>query len=623
MKFRATLLIAAIVACVSVAASASAADRITLTEARGQAFPDRAWVLSLPAGERLKASAVKVTENGRAVRGLAVNPAGSTSAVSSGTILAIDASDSMRGQPIKQALSAAEAFAARRNVNQRLGIVTFNSSTDVAVPLTLSQDAIEAALAKQPKLRLKTHIYDAIAEGIAQLRASDIGAGSIVVLSDGADIGSSVTLDQAVQSAKAAHVRIYTIGLRSKTFHPAPLQQLASATGGSYSPADSGTELAQIYDTLGLKLAQEYIVTYHSTLDPGTRIKVALAVDGIGATNISYVARTTPGPGTVFHHSALDDVWKSPLTMIVIALLVPMLVAAAIVVPLRQRGSTVKSRVSDYVSMPQHKQKRDLDALVSRVFTGTERSLEKTRWWQRFKDSVAFADMPVQPVHLIVGTFILTLFAGWLLWRISPVVALLALGVPLLLRSVINGRISRKRRIFSDQLADNLDVLASGLRAGHSLVGALSVMVADASEPSKSEFQRVIADEQLGVPLEAALDRVVVRMKNRDLEQVSLVASVQSETGGNAAEVLDRVTESIRERQDLRRLIRSLTAQGRLSRWVVSLLPVALLAFISAVNPAYMKPMFHHTSGIIALMVGAVMMICGSVAIGRIVDIEV
>src|SRR5262249_45816917 len=150
--------------------------------------------------------------------------------------------------------------------------------------------------------------------------------------------------------------------------------------------------------------------------------------------------------------------------------------------------------------------------------------------------------------------------------------ALFAFGVPLIVRAVIKGRIVRKRKVFANQLADNLDVLASGLRAGHSLVGALSVVVADAAEPSKSEFRRVIADEQLGVPLETALDRVVDRMHNRDLEQVSLVASVQSETGGNAAEVLDRVVESIRERQELRRLIQTLTAQGRLARWIVSLL---------------------------------------------------
>jgi tight adherence protein B len=149
------------------------------------------------------------------------------------------------------------------------------------------------------------------------------------------------------------------------------------------------------------------------------------------------------------------------------------------------------------------------------------------------------------------------------------------------------------------------------------------VVVADAAEPSKSELQRVIADEQLGVPLEAALDRVVERMRSRDLEQVALVASVQSETGGNAAEVLDRVTETIRERQELRRLIRTLTAQGRLARWIVSLLPILLMVAILIISPGYLHPMFTHTGGLIALVIGGFMIAGGSVLIGKIVDIEV
>jgi tight adherence protein B len=609
-------------ACLWLVAGASAAGGLHLTEAKSAGFPERAYVLSLPAGARLQASAVKVSENGHGVNGLSVVPAGAASDVASGTVLAIDASNSMRGAPIKGAVDAARAFVARRNVNQRLAVLTFNSSTHVAVPFTVSQSAIQRALAREPQLRFQTRLYDAIAEAIAQIRAADIGAGSIIVLSDGADVGSDVTPEQVIQSAKDAHVRIYTVGLRSKTFHPRPMQHLASATGGTFSRADSPSDLAAIYNRLGLQLAQEYILTYNSIVKPGNPVKLSVSVAGIGAANAAYVAPAVQGPNGVFHGSVWNDLWQSPLMMIVVALLVPALVAAAVLIPLRQRRSTVRARVSDYVSMPQ--QTRDLDALVSRVFTGTERSLERTRLWQRFSEALQFAEVPFTPAQVAIGTLAATLLVMWVFWLVAgPVLALVALSVPLGLRAIILGRIARKRRQFSDQLADNLDVLASGLRAGHSLIGALSVVVADAAEPSRSEFQHVIADEQLGVPLETALDRVVKRMRNRDLEQVSMVASVQSETGGNAAEVLDRVTESIRERQELRRLIRTLTAQGRLARWIVSLLPVGLLVAISLIQPSYMKPMFTHQSGIVALLIGLVMIVSGSVAIGRIVDIEV
>ena len=133
----------------------------------------------------------------------------------------------------------------------------------------------------------------------------------------------------------------------------------------------------------------------------------------------------------------------------------------------------------------------------------------------------------------------------------------------------------------------------------------------------------MITDEQLGVPLEDALTLVALRMKSREVEQVALVSSLQRETGSNSAEVLDLVIENIRERQGLRRLVRTLTAQGRMARWVVSSLPVGLLLLISVINPTYMKPLFTHTSGRVLLAVGAIMIVIGSLVIKKIVNIKI
>jgi tight adherence protein B len=291
---------------------------------------------------------------------------------------------------------------------------------------------------------------------------------------------------------------------------------------------------------------------------------------------------------------------------------------------LRPPASTVRKRLSDFVSTARPTEEESREALSSRIFEETERSLEETRWWRSFNEALELAEVKIPPVQILAGTLVLTLFMMWLLGAIIAwPLALLGLAVPFAVREVIVRRIEKKRRAFDEQLPDNLDVVASGLRAGHSIVGALSLVVNDASEPSKSEFQRVVADEQLGVPLEDALGVVAHRMKSRDVEQVALVASLQRETGGNSAEVLDRVTESIRERAALRRLVRGLTAQGRMSRWVVSALPVGLLLVISLLNPEYMKPLFTHTSGKIMLTFAAVMIVAGSLVIKKIVDIKV
>jgi tight adherence protein B len=115
----------------------------------------------------------------------------------------------------------------------------------------------------------------------------------------------------------------------------------------------------------------------------------------------------------------------------------------------------------------------------------------------------------------------------------------------------------------------------------------------------------------------------VVRMESADLKQVALVAALQRETGGSTAEVLDTVVETVRERQDLRRLVRTLTAAGRASRWIVTALPVALILAIEILNPAYLHPLFAHTSGRILLVFAATLVISGSLVIKRIVNIKV
>src|SRR6185503_2163702 len=196
-------------------------------------------------------------------------------------------------------------------------------------------------------------------------------------------------------------------------------------------------------------------------------------------------------------------------------------------------------------------------------------------------------------------------------------------SLPFIVRSVIKQRANRQRQLFAEQLPDNLQVLASALRAGHSLVGALSVVVDDSPEPSKSEFKRVIADEQLGVPLEDAIEVVAARMQSKDLSQVGLVAALQHETGGNTAEVLDRVAETVRERFELRRLVRTLTAQGRMSRWVLTSLPILLLVVITLLNPRYVSPLYSHSTGRVLLLAAAVMVAGGSLVIRRIINIKV
>ncbi len=143
---------------------------------------------------------------------------------------------------------------------------------------------------------------------------------------------------------------------------------------------------------------------------------------------------------------------------------------------------------------------------------------------------------------------------------------------------VIRYLATRTRRRFEDQLPDNLQVMASALRAGP-LVHRRAQRDGQgrAASRRRKEFRRVVQDEQLGISVEQSLEVVYERMRCEDVIYVGLIATLQRDTGGNTAEVLDKVVETMRERGKLRRLVRTLTAQGRLGGWIVTALPIAMV----------------------------------------------
>jgi tight adherence protein B len=629
MRKRHLAYVAAIVAAAFWSAAPAAAESpLRLVEAGRAGFPERAFVLSLPARKRLSAADVQVRENGVLVRDVKIVAAGSAATDDVGVVLLVDASASMRGKAIRDAVEAARAFADRRPPNQQLGIVAFNRRASVLVPLTTNDDEIERALARPPLLASGTRIYDAVDSAVALFERSDVSVGTIIVLSDGADTGSAVSAAEAATAARAARVRVFTVGIRSRQFTSAPLRTLGERAGGGYAEATSTAELARIYGELGTRLANEYVVRYRSGATPNRKVRVAVRVTDVPGVAVSgyttpHVARRASGP---FRESALSRVWRSPLTMLVVALMTAGLLGLALLAVIRPRGRTLRSRMSEFVSIRTAPLEADGKGMMaSRVLVGAERSLEATRWWARFKETLELAQIRMPAVQIALWTGVATLFVMWLLALVggSPLFAAFGLGVPLAVRSLIYRKLERRRKLFAEQLPDNLQVLASALRAGHSFVGALSVVVDDAAEPSRTEFKRIVADEQLGVPLEDAIRGVVRRMDNHDFEQVALVASLQRRTGGSMAEVLERVTDTIRERFELRRMVQTLTAQGRMSRWIVSALPVALLGVITALNPAYTAPLFTTTGGRLALLFAALMVVAGSYVIKRIVDIKV
>jgi tight adherence protein B len=606
---------------------ASAAEGITLRNTAGARFPDRAYVLTLPDEMVLQAGAVKVRENGKLVEDVTVVPANQAGTGEFGVVLVVDASNSMKGTAIVRAMEAARAFATYRQSSQMMAVITFNNETNVVVALTADGEVIAQGVADVPPLARGTHIYDAVEKAVALIEAGDVSVGSVVVLSDGADTGSLASLEDAAAKANGARVRIFSVGLQSRSFDARPLRALASAAGGDYAEAQTTDDLKPILEGLGAKLASEYLLRYRSGADANQQIHVSVRVRGLDG--IGTVAYTSPegsnGAGEVFRRSFADLFWSGAGGMVAVSAFTALLVAVALIALVRPRRRSLQRRMAEFVTVVPVEESGSEGQRTDVVLSAAERSFERAQWWARFKEELEIGGITVPPVHIFAWTAVATLLGMWLLAVLSGHVffGLFALAIPFVVRALIKRKVARERRLFGEQLPDNLQVLASALRAGHSLVGALSVVVDDCPSPSRAEFRRIIADEQLGVPLEEAFAVVVRRMENTDLQQVALVAALQRETGGNTAEVLDRVCETIRQRFELRRLVKTLTTQGRMSRWVVSLLPVGLLALITLINPEYMAPLYSNTAGRILLLIAALMVISGSMVIRKIVDIKV
>jgi Flp pilus assembly protein TadB len=400
-----------------------------------------------------------------------------------------------------------------------------------------------------------------------------------------------------------------------------PLRRIADQTGASYAEARSASELASVYEALGDQLAGEYLVRYRSVARPNSEVAVDVRVTGMGRAAASYVA-PTPSLLPPYHRSLVSRFLLSGSSPLLISLVFGLLICALLLLLARRPKSTVVDRVQTFA--PGTSSARPGQAAAAAAVRVATRNRYASGWWAQLERDLELARMTASPRRVVgialFGTCAITLLA---LMLSAPLLALFGLTTPFIARAVVRRKVKAVRAEFAEQFPGSLQVLASALRTGYSFNGALGVVVDNAAEPARSELARVMQDDQLGVLPEDAIRRLARRMANRDIEKVALLAELQRTLGGNSAEILDTVVGTIRERAEIRRLVRTLTAQGRMARWILTALPVFLTAFLWLVHPEVMAQFFTSSGGQVALAVAALMVAAGSVLIQRIVEIDV
>jgi tight adherence protein B len=275
----------------------------------------------------------------------------------------------------------------------------------------------------------------------------------------------------------------------------------------------------------------------------------------------------------------------------------------------------------------------------SQAIANLNKAVEGRDFGANLSRELARADLRLKPseflfiwVGSVVGVPVLMLIFSFFFPGLGNPIALLvgALIGFLLPRFWLNRRKGGRLNAFNKQLPDTITLIANALRAGSSFLQAIELVVRESRPPISTEFSRVIREVNLGLPFEQALENMVRRVRSDDLELMATAISIQHQVGGNLAEILDSIAYTIRERIRIKGEIRTLTAQQRLSGYVVGFLPIALAGFLFVAAPGFMDPMFANPpaiaglpAGVIILFFGGFMMFIGFMLIRRIVDIEV
>jgi tight adherence protein B len=612
---------------------AVAASGISIRDVDVSEFPTVR--LTVSTGEAVGSSdrEVEVVENGLAVDVGEVHLLGGGDRVDA--VLAIDVSNSMRGLPLSTALAAARTFVAGVPASMPLGVVTFSDEPAVLSPLAEDRASVERAVTSiEDSTSAGTALFDAVATAVAMFETESNAQHNLILVTDGRNTTGDTDLAGAVEAAEAAGMHVFTIGLAGPATDEATLRTLARSTGGTYA-AISPDELGAVYAGLAREFSSQYVVEYRSKAPFGTAIRTSVHLP-VGSASVGFLAPGASGLRTETRATAqTPGFWAGSLGMGLIALLTFLTVGALGLASLqmdarRRREQQLRSRL-----VPQSVE----HGWEAEGATGGDRPARMPRQLTHFADRVVGGSSAGQRLARRLehagwaigsGEFLTIVVIGVLLLGVLGFVLASALGAlagvalgafaPF---AVLSNAAGRRQAAIQGQLADTLMVIASSMRAGHSFQQSLDSAAKEIDQPAAGEFGRVLREIRLGRDTDDALEALVERVGSQDLEWAVTAIKVQRKIGGNLAEVLETVANTIRERDTLRRQMRVLSAESRISVVVLTVLPILIAIYLMIVNPEYLRTLTTTTAGkIISISAGALMGI-GYLWMKRIVRLDV
>ena len=313
-------------------------------------------------------------------------------------------------------------------------------------------------------------------------------------------------------------------------------------------------------------------------------------------------------------------------------LLIFALMAAAIRKRIQERETVLErmerfaGRLAGRHNVIQKQEEKDLSDSLKEALQKGARLIQKVHRSSSLDLKMLQAGLPILGSEFLiielVAAIIAFVFAGLLTMQL-PVAILAFLFMPLVGWMLIQMKIRKRRKDFVNQLGDMLSMVASALRAGFSFVQAVEIVSKEMAAPMSVEVSKLIREINVGVPMETALEDINRRVECPEFELITTAVLIQRQVGGNLAQILDNISDTINERIRMKREVLALTAQGRMSAVVLALLPMALAAFLFSVHHDYFDPLLESPMGKVAIGIALLMELLGYLVIKRIVDIDV
>ncbi|MGE9808848.1 type II secretion system F family protein [Janibacter sp. G1551] len=568
-------------------------------------------------------------------------------------MLVVDTSGSMGEAGMAVARDAAASFLEAAPKDVRIGLVSFANTSGVDVPLTTDRARLLRSV-NALESDGETSLYAAIRDAVTALGAS--GDRSILLLSDG---GDTIAKDKAraqksaVSVLKRAGIRAEIVAFKTDETDTSVLDRFAAAGGGSVAQAgdDKAVKAAFTAAATALESQVRWRLTAPETLSGPQKVVLTGTAGGRAFRAASMVdlgdlrASTTDDPSapaptvvtsaTPESFAAPATSWMKPAAVAALFLGILGLVMALVAPAFQTRRAARVAGVETYLpateSLTRDRPKASgAGALTTSLVAYGDKRMEGRSSASKTMALIERADLALRPgewwvlrvVSLIVGAalFMLLLGGGW--GRLVGLALGLVVGgvVPAL---VLRFLAKRRAKKFDTQLPDALSLVASSLGSGFSLPQALDAVAKDSADPLAKEFSRALAEARIGSDMAEALERVGTRMDSQNMRWTSMAITIQREVGGNLAETLRTTAATIRDRASLKRHVQALSAEGKLSAYILIALPIFIFVYMLFVNKPYIALLWTTLPGIAMCIAGAVFLAFGIWWMSKVVTVEV